>query len=633
MFQKTLQLLVLGVFAFFFIITPLQAQTPQEEHKEKPPVATRLMVSPEKVPEPKESSAREAKQPKHSKITNFDEARDSINGSKVDTTQNKTLVYLEHTDSILFDKDRLPNIQLLKGHVKMSHKGAFLYCDSAYFSASVNSFTAFGHVVIVQGDSISIYGDKLFYDGNSSMARLRENVRLVNKTVVLTTDSLNYDRNRNVSYYFGGGKIVETENTLTSLFGYYYPEYDIALFQNTVHAFNTVSQIYSDTLQYDTRRHLVSLQGPTNIEYKDSTFIYAEDGWYHMEYSRAQIMKHASVKQNNGRQLFGDTIFFDNKTQLGKAFSSVTLKDTVAQLSLLGNYGYFQRENALGIVTDSALLVDYANEDTTYMHADTLVTYADSIYNKALAYNNVRLYNHAMQAVCDSVIYSTRDSIINLYSQPYLYADSLQLNGDTIRLHSDSSGAISFAEIISKAFVVHLIDSVKFDQLSGNNVTAFFSEGKLGHILLSGNAETLFFPVENGRIIGLNRTKSSYLDAYLKEGKIDRFVLRLKPQASLTPLKEITKSDLYLMNYSWYPEWRPLKWQDVFLSPERGLINFSDQLRQEERRKERKLRDKERKRRRILRTQGNDSELIKSEAEDEKLSSPFDTKNSNGFLN
>ena len=114
-------------------------------------------------------------------------------------------MYLEHSETLSFDQERIANAQILRGNVIFRHEDALMYCDSAYFYDQENSLDAFGHVRFEQGDTLKGYGDKLFYDGNTKLARLRRHVRLVHgqedNPTVLTTDSLNYDRGRDVAYY------------------------------------------------------------------------------------------------------------------------------------------------------------------------------------------------------------------------------------------------------------------------------------------------------------------------------------------------------------------------------------------------------------------------------------------------
>ena len=87
-------------------------------------------------------------------------------------------VYLLHADVLHYDRFKNPDAQILNGNVAFRHKGATLHCDSAYFFESSNSFEAFGHVRMVQGDTLSLTSDYAFYDGNEMMAEARYNVVL-----------------------------------------------------------------------------------------------------------------------------------------------------------------------------------------------------------------------------------------------------------------------------------------------------------------------------------------------------------------------------------------------------------------------------------------------------------------------
>ena len=101
-------------------------------------------------------------------------------------------VYLLHADRLWFDQfGPVPGAQVLNGNVAFSHKGAKLYCDSAYFYQESNSFRAFGHVRMYQGDTLSLFSDYAYYDGNDQMAEARYNVVLTHRKTKLYTDSLN----------------------------------------------------------------------------------------------------------------------------------------------------------------------------------------------------------------------------------------------------------------------------------------------------------------------------------------------------------------------------------------------------------------------------------------------------------
>lgn len=62
------------------------------------------------------------------------------------------------------------------GNVIFEQSKTTIYCDSAHFFRAKNTVEAFGRVRIIEGDSVTITSNKADYDGNSRVARLRNNV-------------------------------------------------------------------------------------------------------------------------------------------------------------------------------------------------------------------------------------------------------------------------------------------------------------------------------------------------------------------------------------------------------------------------------------------------------------------------
>ena len=492
----------------------------------------------------------------------------------------KTSVFLENAETFSYDKDLMADGQLLKGNVRFRHDDAYLYCDSAYFFEERNSFNAYGHVRIVQGDTLFIYGDVLYYDGDTKMARLRKNVRMHNRTVRLTTDSLNYDRGANVGYYFTGGKLTDATNTLTSKFGYYYPGLEMALFRGKVRLTNPNFVMDADTLKYFTETDLAQILGPTTVLYEKETTIYSEKGWYDTKTEQSELLLNSLITHQDGKTLKGDTIFYDKKKGIGRAHHHVELDDTVKKVSLRGHYLYYKEEGDVALAKDSALMIDHSTADTLYLNADTLFSYAvDSVDKVVEAFYNVRVFRKDVQAVCDSARYETRDSVLHLMKMPILWSDNQQITGDTIRIFS-VNGAVERLQVINSAFVCQQEDSIRFNQLSGKEVTAYIADGELYRVDVRGNAQSLFFPREaDSTMIGMNQTESSFLTVYLKKQKIDRIVLYPTPIGVMTPLDQVIAESMYLPNYSWQVAIRPQKWEDVFARPVRTVAATSKRRR------------------------------------------------------
>lgn len=494
--------------------------------------------------------------------------------------QGQDMVYLVHSNTLSFDEARLPDAQILRGNVIFRHDSALMYCDSAYFFDKANSLHAFSHVRFVQGDTLFGYGDALYYDGNTKKARIRRNVKLVHFSTVLTTDSLNYDRQQNLAYYFTGGKIKDSLNTLTSVWGQYHPPTHQAVFRNTVQLENDRFTLASDTLKYNTESHIADIVGPTEIVYEQETTILSTLGQYNTENEQSTLYHRSQVIHDDGKSMTGDTIFYDKQNGYGRVWGNMEMKDTVQKATLYGNYGELYEKDSRGFATDSALMVDWSEEDYSYMHADTLFTedihyfYPDSsgidtTYKQIRAHYNVRLYRTDMQMVCDSAVYNSRDSIMELYHEPVCWNENNQISADFIEIFM-KDGVVDHAHGVGAALVVKQETTKYFDQLSGKEMTAFIKDGELTKVDVSGNAETIFYPhEEGGDFIGMNRTQSSFVQIFFQDEQVDHVLFTTETTGTLYPLNQIPSGQDKLNTFFWATTERPLKPGDVFDRPER----------------------------------------------------------------
>jgi lipopolysaccharide export system protein LptA len=477
-----------------------------------------------------------------------------------------TLVYLENSETLTFDKIKNPDMQVLKGNVRFRHDNVLLYCDSAYFFDKANSLNAFGHVRIIQGDTLFVYGDVLYYDGNTKLARMRHNVRMINRKTTLTTDSLNYDRVANLSYYYTGGKITDQLNDLTSVWGQYSPSTNDALFKTKVHVKNKNFILDSDTLKYNTNTKIANIVGPTHILYNDETDIYSKRGWYNTATDRSMLLDRSKVKHKDGKTLIGDTIFYDKKLKYGEGFTHVIMNDTVQKSTLSGEYCYYSDLTKNGLACDSAMLVDWSGKDSLFVHADTLLTSKDSIYNVARGFYHVRIFRNDIQGLCDSLTYSARDSIMNMHGEPVLWSDNNQLSGDFIQAFTKNK-KVDHIFIQQSAVAIQQEDSIYINKMSGTEIIAYVDSGQLRRVKVNGNAETIYYPRDDkdSTLVGLNKTQSSFVVMYLKDKKVQRVVMTTTSTGTMYPLTKLSGKDLYLKNFFWLDDQRPTKKEDIFL--------------------------------------------------------------------
>jgi len=443
-----------------------------------------------------------------------------------------------------------------------------MYCDSAYFYEQDKSLEAFSNVRMEQGDTLYVYGDYLFYNGNTEIAKIRHNVRMVNiqqdsSIVTLYTDSLDYNRLTNIGYYFNWGRIVDAENELKSVYGQYSTETKIAVFNDSVRLTNPQFTLYSDTLHYSTDSKVATILGPSVIE-SDSGVIHTSRGWYDTQANTSLLLDGSEVLSGN-RFLTGDSLEYDREAGIGKAFRNMSIRDTAQKTTLTGHYGYYEEKTDYAFATDSDCAIEYSQGDTLYLHADTLeLITVDSTARILRAYNGVRFYRHDIQGICDSMRFSTKDSVLYMYGNPVLWNEEQQLFGDTIIIYMADS-AIDYVHVPTSAFVVQMVDTCCYNQLGGNDLKAWFNGRSMEHILIDGNAESLFYPQEqDSTMIGLNYTMSSYLSMWLKDNKLERIKTWDATTGKTVPMHEITQEQKHLKKYAWYGHLRPVDRYDIF---------------------------------------------------------------------
>ena len=492
---------------------------------------------------------------------------------------SQTMVYLERAENLSFDQDRIADAQILRGNVIFRHEEALMYCDSAYFYELTNSLDAFGHVRFVQGDTLQGVGDKLFYDGNTKLARLRQEVQLIHgrekeNPTILTTDSLNYDRAQGIAYYFTGGTIKDTLNTLVSVRGSYCPDTKQAVFSQEVQLTNPNFVLTSDTLLYNTSSKVADIVSPTEIVYEEETDIHTSRGWYNTDTEQSMLLDRSLVHHNDGKTMTGDTIYYDKRIGFGRVLGNMEMCDSAQQATLYGEYGQMWEKSSRGYATDSALMVDWSDSaHIAYIHADTLFTeerhYADSAlqdstYRLVRAHYGVRVFRDDMQMTCDSMEYWGNDSTIHLYMKPVCWSENQQISADSIIVYI-MNGTVDHAIGNGSALCVMEDTLDYYNQMSGKTVTAYLKDGEVNMVDMSGNALTIYFPKEeDGDFVGMNTTESSFIRMYIQNQEIHHIRFTKETTGVLYPMDQIPGGGDRLAIFFWANEIRPTSPEDVF---------------------------------------------------------------------
>lgn len=478
-------------------------------------------------------------------------------------------VYLIHSDVLRYDMfGDNPTAQVLVGNVAFKHKGAKLFCDSAYFYQESNSFRAFGHVRMYQGDTLSLFSDYAYYDGNDQMAEARYNVILRHRGTKLYTDSLNYDRLYGIGYFFEGGKMIDKDNVLVSDWGEYDTETREAIFNYNVNLKNPKFVLATDTLHYDTKTSVAHIVGPSEVTSGDNV-IYTSQGYYDTDKDRAWLYGRSRLL-NNGKELIGDSLFYDKKTGISEGFGNVVYTDALNKNQLNSNYFWYNEQTGFAFATDSAVLKDYSQKDTLYMHSDTMKLYTfnmntDSVFRRVHCYNKVRAYRTDVQAVCDSLVYNTKDSCMTMYKDPIIWNANRQLLGEVIKVFMKDS-TIDKAHVINQALSVELLsDSTHFNQVSSREMFGYFDKGEIRRTEAIGNVLTAYHLQDDkdSSLISMVYMETDTMRVYMRNRQLES-IWTCKNNSVMYPITQIPLSKAKLPSFVWFDYIRPLNKDDIF---------------------------------------------------------------------
>ncbi|GAA3964017.1 OstA-like protein [Hymenobacter antarcticus] len=456
-------------------------------------------------------------------------------------------------------------IRKLLGNVSFQQDDVFLYCDSAYQYLERNQVEAFSNVRVVQSDSMTITGDKGFYDGDKRTARMLGNVVMRDPRMTLTTPSLDYDLNRKTASYTETGHLTDPQNTLDSQQGYYDTNSKVFVFKRNVHLVTPDSELNNDTLRYNTVSKIATFNGPTRIKGKQGN-LYAEGGTYNTLTRVSNFKKNAKIDTPN-YLLGGDRLVYDEVKQYGVANGHVSLISKKDNLTLRGDAGkYWRGLGRTKLYGGRPVVRNISDKDTLYMAADTLVSVEarpgqTTTRTVLYAYPRVQIFRGTMQGVCDSLTYDRQDSIIYMSRNPVLWQAKNQLSADSIQIRS-KRGQIDEMRLQANAFAVDQDTLLNFNQTKGRNMMAYFRDNKLRRVDVLGNAESIFYALDNDTATtGMNRMLSANMRLLFVESKLNKISVLTNPEAKFIPPHELKPDDERLKGFEWRAKERPTRRQ------------------------------------------------------------------------
>ena len=503
-------------------------------------------------------------------------------------TDTMRLVEILRTNRYGYEKkDSVTSLQILVGQVHLKERTTHFYADSTVINNGSRIIEAFGNVHINDNDSVHTYSQYLLYNLNTKIAILKNKVQLTDDKTNLFTEELEYDVNQKIGIYRNGGKVLNGTSTLTSKEGTYFADLKDVYFKNDVVLKDPKYDLKSDSLLYNTTTEIATFISQTLIVDSAKRSIKTRQGYYDLKNKKAFFGKRPIITDGAVR-IIANEVETDDNTGINKLRGSAVFIDTAQGLSVLANYIESNRNEGWFRATQHPLMIIKQENDSIYITGDTLFsgrlssllvdsTVKDTIRSRKVvdvnndsadryfqAFRHVRIFSDSLQAVSDSLFYSGKDSIFKLFNEPIVWANASQVTGDTIYLYTKNKKAERLY-VFENGLVINQTGEGMFNQVKGNRLFGYFTDGAIDYMRAKGNAESVYYVRDDHQyLVGINKATGDIIDMRFKAKELNRVVFISDIKGTMYPVSQIPEEEKTLRNFEWHEKIRPKTKYELF---------------------------------------------------------------------
>ena len=455
--------------------------------------------------------------------------------TKCFSQQTKINFQSKQSQGITINNKRL---LILWDNVIFKNNKSTMYCDSATYNRSNNSFIAYKNIKIIENDSLELYGDSLHYFGDEQKALIYGNVRLITKDIFLETPSLTFNQKEKIAFYNQKGKINHKSDgyTINSQKGTFKTKINTVFFKDDVKLEHPEYQISSDTLVYNTKIQNTQIIGKTKITTKNS-IINCEKGWFNNETNQSSLKGNINIESDN-HTLFADSIYYNETSGIAYAQGNVKIIEDSNNIIIEGNYGNHNEYSDSTRIWENSILTQADSSDTLKIYADQFIKVNDSLSEEIFCFNNVIIDGTQIQGDCDSIYFNETDSIMKCITQPIIWVENNQITGEKIELKLHN-GVIYKLYVKKNSMIINEKDSTHYDQTKGNFIEGFFKKNKMWLMKIDGKGQVLYYSTDSkdSIVTELNDISCEKMDIYFESNQIDKINFISMPKGKTEPVK------------------------------------------------------------------------------------------------
>lgn len=512
----------------------------------------------------------------NSRVASYENGGKVLNGKTVLTSQSAT--YYESTKDVYFKK-----------YVHLTDPKYDIKADSLLYNTQSREARFISPTTIVNKDGGAVVKTKNgFYNLQSGKAEFYERTAYDDSSYNLIGDQIALDEKDGILQIDGRGKIIDKKNRVTAIGNLLYLNKKTKSFLATK---KPVMIFYSDTdstyLAADTLFSGVRLRAKEEDSLVNHDNKINADSLFKIDFTVDSTKKIAPVDYRTDT-----TIMYDAKKDIPVTIreAEINQQRTLDRQNKSASESKKKKGRQNKIVAEAPVLEKKQKVNVLITNSDPPtneeITEIDSINNVGvvspvplaaitkpvgpdsiryfLGFSHVRIYNDSLQAISDSMYYSTEDSVFRMFKEPAFWNGKSQVTGDTIHLYTENQKAKRLY-VFNDALIVNEQAPDYYNQVGGKTLNGYFKAGEIDFVQVKGSpAESIFYPVDkDSSYIGMNRSTSDIIDAYFKKKKLIKVKYIKEVDGTLYPMRMIAGLQ-ELDSFKWLDAKRPKNYLELF---------------------------------------------------------------------
>ena len=183
----------------------------------------------------------------------------------------------------------------------------------------------------------------------------------------------------------------------------------------------------------------------------------------------------------------------------------------------------------------------------------------DSMYREIIALRRVKMFRSDAQAICDSLITSTVDSIIHMHKSPVMWNGSNQITSEEMHIITRNS-EIAQANFNGKPMMIAEIDTAHYNQVAGKEMQSLFRNREVYRNDVNGNVQTIYYMQEDNspEITLMAYIEAGDMTSYIEKQQVVSITYRGNPVYTFYPMNKIPATQpTKLDGFKWEADRRP----------------------------------------------------------------------------